>query len=58
MKKGVQINLKKIMAMYFLGFISAQVLPTYYYKGIMTWYHNRIMDNLEVEERSDFYKLS
>ena len=52
------INIKKIVTMYLVGFISAQFLPGKYYLSIMNWYHKRIMDNLEVEERSDFYKLT
>jgi hypothetical protein len=58
MKKRLQINLKKVMTMYFLGFMGAQFLPSSYYISIMNLYHKRIMDNLEVEERNDFYKLS
>ena len=58
MKKKLEINIKKIMVMYLFGFTAAQLLPNRFYFKFMNFYHMKLMDNLEVEEHSDFYKLN
>ena len=58
MKKKFEINLKKIIVFYSLGFLSANFLPQNYFFSIMNKIHDKINDNLEVEDKGDFYKIN
>jgi hypothetical protein len=57
MKKKLEINLKKIMIMYMIGFTSAFLVPQGFYFKIMNFYHKQINDNIEILDKDEFYHL-
>lgn len=58
MNKRLEINVKKIMFMYFVGFSAAIFLPNRYYVNLMNNYHNKILESLEIEDREHFLKIN
>jgi hypothetical protein len=58
MNKRLEINVKKIMLMYFVGFTSAMLLPNKYYVNLVNIYHNKILESIEIEDRENFIKIN
>lgn len=51
------INFKKVVIVFSVGFISAYLMPQKYFIKIMSYYHTKINDSLMVRETDNYYKL-
>jgi hypothetical protein len=57
MRKSLEVNVKKIILMYSLGFITAIFMPQKIYFKIMNTFHSTINKNMIVHDKGDFYKI-
>jgi hypothetical protein len=58
MAKVLEVKIKKVMAMYFIGFSSAFLLPKKFFFNIMSMYHEKINDSIQIIEEEHHYKIN
>ncbi len=57
-KKELVINIRKVMAMYLLGFSFANFIPEKYFFLAVNKSYKKLAENVEVIERKDYYSIN
>jgi hypothetical protein len=55
--KTLEVNVRKIMLMYGVGFMTAFLLPRKFFFAIMNYQHERVCDSIVVTERERYVKI-